>query len=152
MATEPEPIDPAALVQHLPQRSPYLLLDSVDEWVPDERLVATGRVRPEAPYFEGHFPGDPVMPGVLQIEALAQATTLLGLASQGRLGERGGGMHLLGLDKVRFRRKVVPGDVLLIEVEVARVRGPTWRVQGRASVDGERAAEAVLLTSFSEPE
>jgi len=92
------------------------------------------------------------MPGVLQVEALAQAAAILGFFSQPELRERGGGVLLMGLDKVRFRRKVVPGDVLRLVVEVTRTRGPTWRVQGTASVGDEKAAEATILAAFAEPE
>ncbi|HCP45981.1 MAG TPA: 3-hydroxyacyl-[acyl-carrier-protein] dehydratase FabZ [Deltaproteobacteria bacterium] len=151
MASDQDALDPRAVLDHLPHRFPFLLVDRVQEVVIDERIVATKNVSFNEPYFEGHFPGDPVMPGVLQVEALAQAAVILASVSKDVQWEAGGGVLLMGLDKVRFRRKVVPGDVLRLEVEVARVRGPTWRVRGQASVEGEKAAEATILAAFTEP-
>lgn len=151
MEVEQQSWDPSAILAHLPHRFPFLLVDRVEEVIPNERIVASKNVSFNEPYFEGHFPGDPVMPGVLQVEALAQAAVILASASREVQWDSGGGVLLMGLDKVRFRRKVVPGDVLRLEVEVSRVRGPTWRVQGHASVGGERAAEAVILAAFAEP-
>ncbi len=151
MTDSPRSLDPKALLALLPHRYPFLLIDRVDELVPDTRIVARKNVSWNEPYFQGHFPGDPVMPGVLQVEAMAQAAALLGLESRPELRLPGAGVLLLGLDAVRFRRKVVPGDVLRIEVSVDRVRGTTWRVIGQATVDGERAAEATILAAFVLP-
>ena len=151
MASEGPVVDPRAILDFLPHRYPFLLVDRVDELVPGERILAVKNVSWNEPYFQGHFPGDPVMPGVLQIEALAQAAAILGYQTVDGLLERGGGVLLMGLDKVRFRRKVVPGDVLTLEVEVVQTRGSTWKVQGRARVGDERAAEASILASFVEP-
>ena len=152
MTAEGPLLDPREVANYLPHRYPFLLVDRVEEMVANERIVATKNVTWNEPYFTGHFPGDPVMPGVLQVEALAQAAAILGFYTQPGLVERGGGVLLMGLDKVRFRRKVIPGDILRLEVEVTRTRGPTWRVQGTASVDGEKAAEATILAAFAEPE
>ena len=145
-------LDPRQVANYLPHRYPFLLVDRVEEIVSGERILATKNVTWNEPYFTGHFPGDPVMPGVLQVEALAQAAAILGFYTQPDLVERGGGVLLMGLDKVRFRRKVIPGDILRLEVEVTRTRGPTWRVQGTASVGDEKAAEATILAAFAEPE
>ncbi len=145
-------LDPRQVANYLPHRYPFLLVDKVEEIVSGERILATKNVTWNEPYFTGHFPGDPVMPGVLQVEALAQAAAILGFYTQPDLVERGGGVLLMGLDKVRFRRKVIPGDILRLEVEVTRTRGPTWRVQGTASVGDEKAAEATILAAFAEPE
>jgi len=145
-------LDPREVANYLPHRYPFLLVDRVEEIVANERIVATKNITWNEPYFTGHFPDDPVMPGVLQVEALAQAAAILGFYSQPDLRERGGGVLLMGLDKVRFRRKVVPGDVLRLVVEVSRTRGPTWRVQGTASVGDEKAAEATILAAFAEPQ
>ncbi len=143
--------EPREILQFLPHRYPFLLVDRVDEVVGGERIVARKNVSWNEPWVAGHFPGDPVMPGVLQVEALAQAAAILGYHTMPDLAARGGGVLLLGLDKVRFRRKVVPGDVLRLEVTVTKARGVTWRVQGQATVDGERAAEAAILAMFAEP-
>jgi 3-hydroxyacyl-[acyl-carrier-protein] dehydratase len=144
-------IDARGILKHLPHRYPFLLVDRVDELVANERIVAVKNVTWNEPYFVGHFPGEPVMPGVLQIEALAQAAAVLGFSSNPGFVERGGPVLLMGLDKVRFRRKVEPGDVLRLEVTVEQVRGPTWKVKGRAFVGTERAAEAMILAAFVEP-
>ena len=151
MSTEGPALDPLEIANLLPHRYPFLLVDRVEEVVADERIVAIKNVTWNEPYFAGHFPGNPVMPGVLQVEALAQAAALLGFYTQPDLRARGGGVLLLGLDKVRFRRKVVPGDILRLDVVVERKRGPTWRVRGIASVAGEKAAEATILAAFAEP-
>ena len=145
-------VDPRGVLELLPHRYPFLLVDRVDSWEADTRIEATKNVTFNEPYFAGHFPGDPVMPGVLQIEALAQSAALLGLLSRPELKGAGGGVLLMGLDGVRFRRKVVPGDVLRLVVEVIKVRGDIWKVRGQATVGGERAAEAEILATFVGPE
>lgn len=141
-------MEPKDLPGVLPHRYPFLLVDKVLEVVPGERIVAHKNVSWNEPWTQGHFPGDPIMPGVLQIEALAQAAAILGYESQPGLKESGGGVLLMGLDRVRFRRKVVPGDVLRLEVTVVQTRGKTWKVKGSATVDGERASEAGILAAF----
>jgi len=141
-------LDPVEVLNLLPHRYPFLLVDKVLDYEIGETIVAVKNVSWNEPFFEGHFPGNPIMPGVLQIEALAQAAALLGFLTQPELKASGGGVVLMGLDKVRFRRKVVPGDQLRLEVEVIKKRGPTWRVDARASVNGERAAQALILAAF----
>ena len=145
-------VDPRRILDLLPHRYPFLLVDRVETWEKDTTLEATKNVTWNEPYFVGHFPGNPVMPGVLQVEALAQAAALLAMLSRPELVEQGGGVLLMGLDKVRFRRKVVPGDVLSLQVAVTRVRGDIWRVKGQASVSGERAAEADIMATFVGPD
>ncbi len=152
MSADGTVLDPREVLDFLPHRYPFLLVDRIDEVEADVRIRATKNVTWNEPYFQGHFPGDPVMPGVLQLEALAQAAAILGYKSQPELKKHGGGVLLMGLDKVRFRRKVVPGDVLTLEVTVTQRRGTTWKVQGQASVDGERAAEAQILAAFVGPD
>jgi len=151
-ATSSPAVDPRRILELLPHRYPFLLVDRVESWEKDESIIATKNVTWNEPYFAGHFPDNPVMPGVLQVEALAQAAALLGLLSRPDLAEQGGGVLLMGLDKVRFRRKVVPGDVLSLHVQVTRVRGDIWRVKGRAEVGGERAAEAEIMATFVGPD
>jgi 3-hydroxyacyl-[acyl-carrier-protein] dehydratase len=145
-------LDARGIMDFLPHRYPFLLVDRVLEMEAGERIVAIKNVTWNEPYFTGHFPGDPVMPGVLQIEALAQAAAILGYQSHEGLAERGGGVLLMGLDKVRFRRKVIPGDVLRLEVNVTQKRGKTWKVEGSATVEGQRASSALILAAFFEPE
>lgn len=139
---------PQDILRLLPHRYPFLLVDKVVEIEAGKRIVVVKNVSFNEPYFQGHFPGRPIMPGVLQVEAMAQAAALLGLHSEPELLSSGGGVALLGVDAVRFRRAVVPGDVLRIEVRLDRARGRTWRVKGEATVEGERASEAELLAAF----
>jgi 3-hydroxyacyl-[acyl-carrier-protein] dehydratase len=126
----------------LPHRYPMLLVDRVLEIVPRQRIVAQKNVTFNEPFFCGHFPGLPVMPGVLVIEAMAQAGGLLLLqemtAREGKL------IYLTGITDAKFRRPVVPGDQLRFEVEVLRIRTVHARLRCRALVDGQVAAEAVL--------
>ncbi len=130
------------ILEMLPHRYPMLLVDRVLEIVPRQRIVALKNVSFNEPFFCGHFPGRPVMPGVLVIEAMAQAGGLLLLqevaAREGKL------IYLTGVTDVKFRRPVVPGDQLRFEVAVLRMRTVHARLQARALVDGQLAAEAVL--------
>lgn len=151
--SSPEPaVDPRKILDLLPHRYPFLLVDRVDSWEKDTRISAVKNVTWNEPYFQGHFPGNPVMPGVLQIEALAQAAGLLGMLSRPEYQVPGAGVLLMGLDKVRFRRMVAPGDVLSLSVEVTKARGDIWKVKGRAEVSGERAAEADIMATFVGPD
>ena len=129
------------LVRQLPHRYPFLLIDRVLE-ISDRHVLTLKNVTNNEPFFVGHFPGRPVMPGVLVIEALAQSAAIFAmhLAPDGV----GGLFMLTGLDKVRLRRPVVPGDQLKIEVKLLRHHRPLWKMHAEANVDGELAAEADL--------
>lgn len=142
--------DRSRIMELLPHRDPFLMIDEIVEVVPGERAVCAKEVRADEPHFAGHFPGNPVMPGVLIVEALAQTAAVLGMETYPQY--RSGGVLLLGLDKVRFRRQVVPGDTLRLEVVPLRLRGAIWRVSGTATVNGERAAEAEMLATFTTEE
>jgi 3-hydroxyacyl-[acyl-carrier-protein] dehydratase len=131
----------ANLLALLPHRYPFLLVDRVVE-ISDGRAVTLKNVTHNEPFFSGHFPGMPVMPGVLVLEALAQSAALLAIHILGL--EVVPTFMLTGLDKVRFRRKVVPGDQLRMEVRLLRQHRPLWRMHAEARVDGELAAEAEL--------
>jgi len=125
----------------IPHRDPFLFLDEIVELVPGERAVAIKEVRAEEPYFEGHFPGHPVMPGVLVIEALAQAGAVAALS----MPENSGKLVLFaGIDGVRFKRMVTPGETLRLEVEMTRMRGAIGKGEAQAFVDGELACKAML--------
>jgi beta-hydroxyacyl-ACP dehydratase FabZ len=149
MSDEPTPKDGASgghdiewILRMLPHRYPMLLVDRVLEIVPRQRLVAQKNVTFNEPFFCGHFPGRPVMPGVLVIEAMAQAGGLLLLQE---VKERDGKLvYLTGINDVKFRRPVIPGDQLRFEVEVVRIRTVHARLQCKALVDGQLVAEAVL--------
>jgi len=126
----------------LPHRYPFLLIDRVLELVRMKRIVAVKNVTVTEPFFQGHFPGKPIMPGVLIVEAIAQAGGLLLLTEVPNRDEML--MVFTGIEKARFRRPVVPGDQLRIEVEVRAWRITAARLEGKAYVDGKVAAEATV--------
>lgn len=132
----------------LPHRYPFLLVDRVTELISGERLVAFKNVSANEPFFQGHFPGNPVMPGVLIVEALAQAAAIL--MSDGRESDLV--PLFMGIDKARFRQQVVPGDQLQLEVEVGQRRRNVCKGRGKATVDGKVAAEAELMALFARRE
>jgi 3-hydroxyacyl-[acyl-carrier-protein] dehydratase len=140
----PPLMDVSAIEAILPHRYPFLLVDRVVSIEPMKKLVALKSVTVNEPFFAGHFPGHPVMPGVLVLEALAQACALLAMSSM-TTGWQQKVTYLMGIDKARFRKPVVPGDRLELVVEVARQKGPVWKEQGTALVDGEVAAEAEFM-------
>ena len=136
-------LDIKAILERLPHRYPLLLVDRVLEVKSGGRLVAMKNVTVNEDFFRGHFPGNPIMPGVLILEALAQAAGLLvstTLETTDRLMP-----YLVGLDAVKFRRPVVPGDRLSLEVDVLSRRGRYWKFRAQALVDGERATQAEIL-------
>lgn len=136
-------MDISEILARLPHRYPFLLVDRVIECEPDKRLVAIKNVTFNEPYFTGHFPEKPVMPGVLIVEALAQATGLL--AMQTAATEDNAIYYLVGVDKARFKRPVVPGDQLRLAVEVAKKRRDIWVFECVASVDGQAVASAEVM-------
>jgi 3-hydroxyacyl-[acyl-carrier-protein] dehydratase len=140
----PPLMDVSAIEAILPHRYPFLLVDRVVSIEPMKKLVALKSVTVNEPFFAGHFPGHPVMPGVLVLEALAQACALLAMSSM-TTGWQQKVTYLMGIDKARFRKPVVPGDRLELVVEVARQKGPVWKEKGTALVDGEVAAEAEFM-------
>jgi 3-hydroxyacyl-[acyl-carrier-protein] dehydratase len=140
------PLDYAAIERILPHRYPFLLVDRVDELGP-ERIVARKLVTRNEPHFNGHFPGHPVMPGVLIIEAMAQAGALLA-ASLVSFDPAKQVIYFLGIDKARFRKPVTPGDLLSLEVVPLRKGGAIWKLRGEAKVDGVVVAEAELMATI----
>jgi 3-hydroxyacyl-[acyl-carrier-protein] dehydratase len=135
------PLDRAEIEAILPHREPFLLIDEVLELEPGRRVVARKRVRENEWYLAGHFPGRPVMPGVLIVEAMAQTGAVAVLSEE----ENRGKLALFaGIDGVRFKRVVEPGDVLELVCELERVRGPIGRGAASARVDGELAARGTL--------
>ncbi|HZO81050.1 MAG TPA: 3-hydroxyacyl-ACP dehydratase FabZ [Candidatus Binataceae bacterium] len=131
----------ARLLQRLPHRYPFLMVDRVLE-LDGERVLTLKNVSIDEPFFTGHFPGRPVMPGVLVVEAMAQSGALLALAM--RRGEQAGLFMLTGIDKLRLRRAVVPGDQLRIEVRLLKHHRPLWKMRAEARIDSELVAEAEL--------
>ena len=125
----------------LPHRDPFLLIDEVVELEPGSRVVARKRVREDEYWTQGHFPGRPVMPGVLIVEAMAQTGAVAVLSEE---ENRGRIAFFAGIDDVRFKRMVVPGDELELECTLARIRGPTGRGKATAKVGGKLAARGTL--------
>ncbi|MGE5529903.1 MAG: 3-hydroxyacyl-ACP dehydratase FabZ [Patescibacteria group bacterium] len=139
-------MDIAKIKSLLPYRYPFLLIDRVLECEPRRRIVAVKNVSTNEDFFNGHFPKLPVMPGVMIIESMAQASGLVMLAAEEHPGKI---PFFTGISDVRFRRPVVPGDQLRIEVEVLKIRGNVGVVRGLALVDGEVAAEAKLMFALA---
>jgi 3-hydroxyacyl-[acyl-carrier-protein] dehydratase len=135
------PLDRAGIEAILPHREPFLLIDEVLELVPGERVVALKRVREDEWYLRGHFPGRPVMPGVLIVEAMAQTGAVAVLSEE---ENRGRIALFAGIDDTRFKRIVEPGDELQLECTLEQVRGPIGKGRARATVDGQLAARATL--------
>ncbi|HEX2139775.1 MAG TPA: 3-hydroxyacyl-ACP dehydratase FabZ [Woeseiaceae bacterium] len=137
-------LDVGGIMELLPHRYPFLLIDSVAECRPGESITAIKNVSINEPYFQGHFPGRPVMPGVLIVEAMAQAGGVLSYMTS-RDSEPGLIYYLAGVDDARFRRPVVPGDRLEIRVVVDKVRRGIWFYACEASVGGETAVTANIM-------
>ena len=133
------------VLKHLPHRYPFLLVDRVLECVPGRSLVALKNVTINEPFFPGHFPRRPVMPAVLILEAMAQATGILALRSLDRLPSPTGMYYFVGVDKARFRHPVEPGDQLVIEIDLVRTTRGIWKVAGRGKVGEKVVATADLL-------
>ncbi len=145
-------LDIRGILDHLPHRYPFLLIDRVTELEKGKRIVGYKNVTINEPYFAGHFPYLPVMPGVLQIEALAQAAGILSFQTMGRKSDSGSVYYFVGIDNARFKRPVVPGDQLQLEVTITRVSRSIWKYQGRASVEGQTTAEAELMCTLRDVE
>jgi len=141
-------IDIRGIMSRLPHRYPFLLVDRVLEVVPGRRIVAIKNVTINEPFFPGHFPGAPVMPAVLVLEALAQAGAVLLLSEiENRESKL---IYFTGVDEARFRRPVVPGDQVRLTMEVVKLRSRTCKMRGTAEVDGELAAEADIMSALVE--
>ena len=136
-------LDIAGIQSILPHRYPFLLVDKILEMEPKKRIIGIKNVSVNEPYFQGHFPGKPIMPGVLILESMAQTGGLLLLQEipdrENKL------LYFVAIDNARFRRPVVPGDQLRLEMNVVAWRGNSCKLEGRASVDGALAAEATLM-------
>jgi 3-hydroxyacyl-[acyl-carrier-protein] dehydratase len=143
-------LDIQAIMDTLPHRYPFLLVDRVMEVVPGERLLAQKNVSINEPFFTGHFPNYSVMPGVLIIEALAQAAGILSFKTIQSQAQEGQIYFFAGIDNCRFKRPVVPGDVLMLDVSIERHARGIWKYKTKALVDGQLAAEADLMCALRE--
>lgn len=135
----------ADIKKHLPHRYPFLLVDRVVSLVEGESIVAYKNVSVNEPFFNGHFPHAPILPGVLIVEAMAQASGILGFKTLKKTPEDGSVYVLAGADDVRFKRQVVPGDQLRLEARVVSEKRGIWKFECTASVDGALAAKATIL-------
>ena len=137
------------IMKLLPHRYPFILVDRVLDITPGEQIVALKNVTINEPFFQGHFPSNPVFPGVLILEAMAQTGGILAIESRPK-GDSGNLIYFLGIDKVRFRKIVVPGDQLIMELTLLKQRSKATKMLGVAKVDGQRVAEAELMATFGE--
>jgi 3-hydroxyacyl-[acyl-carrier-protein] dehydratase len=137
------------IMEFLPHRYPFILVDRVVEIEPDKRIVGLKNVTINEPFFQGHFPEAPVMPGVLIVEAMAQAGGVLVYASLPE-EQRKGLVYFMGIDKARFRKPVIPGDQLVIEVVWTKRRANVSKMSGKATVDGQLVAEAEVMAMIGE--
>src|SRR6266705_6358926 len=141
-------LDSEGIRKLLPHRYPFLLVDRVVELQPREKIVGIKQVSINEPFFQGHFPGAPVMPGVLVIEALAQCGAILALRE---IADRDHKLVLFtGIREARFRRPVVPGDTLILEVTALRIGSRVQRMRGEAKVDGQLCADAELMSVIAD--
>jgi 3-hydroxyacyl-[acyl-carrier-protein] dehydratase len=141
-------LDIHKILKRLPHRYPFLLVDRVIEFERDKRIKALKNVTINEPFFTGHFPHRPVMPGVLTLEALAQTAALLSFESMDADPGQDMVVYFVGIDGARFKRVVEPGDQLILEASIDRVRGGIYKYKTRASVDGETAVEAELMCTM----
>jgi len=145
MDNSQDTLDIYEILQHLPHRYPFLLVDKVIQCKVGEFLIGVKNVSYNEPYFIGHFPNKPVMPGVLILEALAQATGILAFRTSNARPTDESLYYLVGIDEARFKHPVKPGDQLLLKVEVIKSKRGVWKFNGEASVDGNVVATAVLM-------
>lgn len=141
-------MDIHAILKQLPHRYPFLLVDKVVELERNTRILAVKNVTFNEPFFMGHFSGRPVMPGVLMLEALAQAAGLLAFDAMGQVPDENNIYYFVGIDSARFKRPVEPGDQLLLEASIDRIRAGIWKFKGVARVGEEVACEAELMCTM----
>ncbi len=147
MTSAPESFDIVEIMRLLPHRYPFIMVDRVLELTAGERIKALKNVTINEPFFQGHFPVLPVMPGVMILEGLAQAAAVLAYATMKEyVGSKL--VYFAGLDQVRFRRKVGPGDQLIYEVKTLKRKLSLWNMEGKAYVEDKLVAEAILMATF----
>ena len=139
--------DIQTVLAYLPHRYPFLLIDRVVAIDPGEKITALKNVTYNEPFFQGHFPQQPIMPGVLLVEAMAQAGGVLAFESR-QAEQRGAPVYFMGIDKVKFRKPVVPGDQLILEARLLKLRSKAAKLSGRAFVSEALVAEAEFMATF----
>ena len=143
------PLSVEEIKKILPHRYPFLLVDRIIELELGEKAVGIKNVTINEPFFEGHFPGNPIMPGVLIIEAMAQVGGVLARLSMSKLSEKGEGpIFFISMDKVKFRKPVLPGDRIVFKVHPLRKGSKIWKIAGKAYVDDELVAEAEFVATI----
>ncbi len=140
-------MDITAVLKQLPHRYPFLLVDRVTECVPGERIVAIKNVTVNEPFFPGHFPHRPVMPGVMILEALAQAAGILAFKTAGVVPDEESRFYFVGIDGARFRKPVEPGDQLVLKATLERAIRGIWKFSTVAEVDGQVVASATMMVA-----
>jgi 3-hydroxyacyl-[acyl-carrier-protein] dehydratase len=138
-------MDVVEIKQYLPHRYPFLLVDRVEDLIEGESIRAYKNITANEEVFNGHFPDKPIFPGVMIVEALAQASAILGFKTQGKKANEGSLYLFAGADNVRFKRQVVPGDRLHLESVIVSSKRGIWKFECKASVDGQLAATATIL-------
>ena len=136
------------IMHYLPHRYPFLLVDRITDIQPGKSIVGIKNVTFNEPFFQGHFPGQPIMPGVLIVEAMAQVAGVAAFSS----GMDGKAVYFMSIERAKFRRPVVPGDQLTLEIKVLQQRGKVWKFSGTASVDGNLVSEADFTAMVTDRE
>ena len=142
-------LDVEAIKEMIPHRHPFLMIDGVIKLVPDVEVTGIKNVTGEEDFFEGHFPGHPIMPGVLIVEAMAQTSAILVIGTVGK--QPGSVVYFMSVDQARFRKPVFPGDRLMLHVVKQRNRGKVWKFKGEARVGDNLVAEATFSAMLVEP-
>ena len=148
--SQPQSLSTEEIQRILPHRYPFLMVDRILSLEPGKRIVGVKNVTVNEPFFQGHFPGRPIMPGVLIVEAMAQVGGILGLMSTRNMSKAS--IYLLGIDKVRFRKLVLPGDQLVIEVEILRSGKKFWKMQATVHVDQTLVCEGEVMAAITNNE
>lgn len=152
METTNKTLDINQIKQYLPHRYPMLLVDRVLTWESGKTITAIKNVTANEEFFNGHFPNTPVMPGVLMVEAMAQTAAILSFLTMGQKPDENTIVYFAGIDNVRFKRPVGPGDQIKMDVEILRVARGIWKYKAVASVDGQLAVEAELMCTLRSKE
>lgn len=147
MSSTQQTFDIREILELLPHRYPFILVDRIIEISLGERIVGLKNVTMNEPFFQGHFPGEPIMPGVLILECMAQVGAILAYLTE-REKFAGQLVYFAGLDEVRFRRKVTPGDQLIIKTEIVKRKGKVYKLASQAFVEDKLATEAILMATF----